>query len=166
MTQFETSNLDNDNIIFRTSVPTFGSSRCGLPDSSHSFLIFSCVYFLSARDQTDQRRSKKKSKWSDKQCRVWAFRTAGRQAVNISPLYPSCIKTSPTDHGISARSDTTENKIKPNIRTHKCCQTNFHSCSSTSRSRYSKQQGKFRKQEMKITWKTRPKASDNLWIQR
>jgi hypothetical protein len=37
-------------------VPTFGSSRCGLPDR---FLIFSRVYFLSARDQMDQRETKK-----------------------------------------------------------------------------------------------------------
>ena len=37
-------------------MPTFGSSRCGLTDR---FLIFSCVYFLSARDQIHQRETKK-----------------------------------------------------------------------------------------------------------
>lgn len=56
MTQFQVSDLENDNIIFITSVPTFGSSRCGLTDG---FLISSCVYFLSTRDQIDQRKTKK-----------------------------------------------------------------------------------------------------------
>jgi hypothetical protein len=55
VTQFQDSDLENDNIIFRTSMPAFESSRCGLPDR---FLI-SRVYFLSARDQIDQRRKKK-----------------------------------------------------------------------------------------------------------
>lgn len=65
VTQFQGSDLENDNIIFRISVPTFESSRCGLPDR---FLIFSRVYFLSARDQIDQRQRKKKPmKWQTMQ---------------------------------------------------------------------------------------------------
>ena len=56
VTQFQVSDLENDNIILITPVPTFGSSRCGLTDR---FLISSCVYFLSARDQIDQRETKK-----------------------------------------------------------------------------------------------------------
>jgi len=55
VTQFQVSDLENDNIILITPVPTFGSSHCGLTDR---FLI-SCVYFLSARDQIDQRETKK-----------------------------------------------------------------------------------------------------------
>lgn len=56
VTQFQVSDLENDNIIFRTPVPTFGSSRCSFTDR---FLISSCVYFLSARDQIDQKETKK-----------------------------------------------------------------------------------------------------------
>ena len=56
VTQFQVSDLENDNIILTTPVPTFGSFRCGLTDR---FLISSCVYFLSARDQIDQRETKK-----------------------------------------------------------------------------------------------------------
>jgi hypothetical protein len=56
VTRFQVSDLENYDIIFRTPVQTFGSSRCGLTDR---FLISSCVYFLSARDQIDQRETKK-----------------------------------------------------------------------------------------------------------
>ena len=42
--------------IQNTPVPAFGSSRCGL---TNRFLISSCVYLLSARDQIDQRETKK-----------------------------------------------------------------------------------------------------------
>jgi hypothetical protein len=83
VTQFQVSDLKTDNIIFRTPVPTFGSSRCGLTDR---LLISSCVYFLSGRDQIDQRETKKSNEVTNNAELARSKQLDGTKA-NTNPLY-------------------------------------------------------------------------------